>query len=105
MSWLSCSSRPKARSTAGGSKSGAPFGGGGFKHTGGIGFDGGKLVISGLPEQTKQLFKEASKQKRAATGKGLTKRDVKHILKTYVSCLSVAASLSLPLCLCLSVIR
>lgn len=83
MSWLSCSSKPKATSTrtAGGNKSAARFGG--FQHTGGIGFDGGRLVISGLPEQTKQLFKEASKQKRAATGKGLTKRDVKHILKTY----------------------
>lgn len=80
-----CSSKPKAKklSSAGKSNSGVGSAGGGFRHTGGIGFEGGKLVIAGLPEQTKKLFKEASRQKRRETGKGLTKRDVKHILKTY----------------------
>ena len=81
-----CSSKPKPKKAAVGGKSAASGGaGGGFRHTGGIGFENGKLVIAGLPEQTKKLFKEASKQKKAETGKGLTKRDVKHILKTYGS--------------------
>ena len=85
--FTACSSKPKKRpatpSTTGGFSSGSGGGGGQWKHTGGIGFEGGKLVIAGLPEQTKKLFKEASRQKRRETGKGLTKRDVKHILKTY----------------------
>lgn len=72
-----CAAKPKPHAIK------KPGGAGGFRHTGGIGFEGSKLVIAGLPEGTKKLFKEASKKKRKETGKGLTKRDVKHILKTY----------------------
>jgi hypothetical protein len=54
---------------------------GGFKRTAKIGFEGGKLVLAGLPAETKAIFKQASKLKKQQTGKGLTRKEITSILK------------------------
>eukprot|EP01048_Picozoa_sp_COSAG05_P014105 COSAG05_NODE_1567_length_4534_cov_4.122886_4_plen_334_part_00 len=79
---LCCASKPGSPSPTSTRPRPAPARGG-FAHKGGIGFQGGKLVIDGLPDETKQIFKAASQKKKAETGRGLTKGDVKKILQKY----------------------